>query len=78
LYEFAKEDISAFHLPKNVSKHELSMIEFKDITNLSRLVKPFTIGLGDEPFSICSSFSRNSLIVVSINVEAIVVEVEVE
>ena len=78
LYKFAKEDSSAFDLPKNVSKHELLMIEFRDITNFPGLLKSFTIGLGVDSFSICSSLSRNSPIVVSVNVEAIVVEVEIE
>ena len=54
------------------------MIEFKDITSLSGLLQPFTIGLGVESSSVCSSFLRNSLTNVSIGVEAIVVEFEVE
>ena len=54
------------------------MIEFGDITNLSGLLESFTIGLGIESFSVCSSFSRNSSVDVSVGVEAIVVEFEVE
>ena len=78
LYEFAKEESSTFDLPKNVSKQELSMIEFRDITNLFELLESFTIGLGVESFLICSSFSRNSSVDVFVGVEAIVVEFEVE
>ena len=78
MYDIAKKYSSTFDLPKNVSKHELSMIEFRDITNFFGLLKSFTIGLGVDSFSIYSSLPRNSPIVVSINMEAIVVEVEVE
>ena len=54
------------------------MIEVRDITNLSVLLESYTIGLGVESFSICSSFSRNSLVEVYVGVEDIVVEFEVE
>jgi hypothetical protein len=54
------------------------MIEFKDITSLSRLLESFTIGLGVASISICSSFSKNSSVNVMVGVEAIIVEFEVE
>ena len=78
MYEFAKEESSAFDLPKNVSKQELSMGVFRDITILFGLLGSFTKELGIEYFSFCSSFSRNSSTHVSVGVEAIVVGFEVE
>ena len=78
MYDFEKEESSAFDLPKNVSKHELSMIEFGDITSFFGLLESFTIGLDVEFFLVCSSFLKNSSVDVSVGLEAIVVEFEIE
>ena len=78
MYKFAKEESSTFDLPKNVSNQELSMIEFGDITILFGLLESFTIGLGIESFSFFLYFCRNSLVDVSVGVEAIVIGFEVE
>jgi hypothetical protein len=52
--------------------------KFGNITILFGLLESFTIGSGVESFLVYSSFSRNSSVGVSIGVEAIVVEFEVE
>ena len=54
------------------------MIEFRDITSLSGLLESLTTRLGVESFLICSSLLRNSSIGVSIGVEDIAVELDVE
>ena len=54
------------------------MIELEDITSLFGLLESFTIALVVESFSFSSPFSRNSSVEVSVGVEDIVVELDVE